>query len=155
MQDKEETEKEAAEIKENGVSDTETPKTPEADSVETSSSPKEELTNEVVSSPVAESTPEPAEKEKSTEESGDSKDSAKKIKEKKKKKWSFRSISFSKKDKSKPSKDAEKNGEVKEVVEEVSKDDVGYIFSTFVFARHEPNDLEQELMFFSEYLDIF
>lgn len=155
FQDKEETEKEAAEIKENGVSDTETPKTPEADSAETCSSPKDELANEVVSSPEAESAPEPAEKEKAAEESGDSKDGAKKIKEKKKKKWSFRSISFSKKDKSKPSKDAEKNGEVKEVVEEVSTDDVGYIFSNFVFTRHERNDMEQEIMIFSEYLDIF
>lgn len=46
----------------------------------------------------------------------------KKSKEKsKKKKWSFRSISFSKKDKSKPNKDSEKNGEVKEVAEEVSR----------------------------------
>lgn len=45
----------------------------------------------------------------------------KKSKEKtKKKKWSFRSISFSRKDKSKPAKETEKNGDVKEVVEEVS-----------------------------------
>jgi len=42
-----------------------------------------------------------------------------KKKKEKKKKWSFRSISFSKKDKSKPSKDSgDKNGEVKEVAEE-------------------------------------
>lgn len=44
----------------------------------------------------------------------------KKKKDKPKKKWSFRSISFSKKDKSKPSKEGDKNGEVKEVPEEVS-----------------------------------
>lgn len=129
FQDKEETEKEAAaEIKENGVSDSESPKTPEAD-VSLSAS-KSEPTNEV-GSPVAESTPEPAEGEKTTEESGESKDSAKKAKEKKKKKWSFRSISFSKKDKSKPTKDAEKNGEVKDIVEEVSTIKIETMLGTY------------------------
>lgn len=109
MQDKEETEKEAAEtIKENGVSDSEGAKTPDAEVA-----PSEQL-NESASP--TEKSPEPA--EKTIEESGDS---AKKSKDKpKKKKWSFRSISFSKKDKTKPNKEADKNGEVKEVVEEVS-----------------------------------
>ena len=105
--DKEETEKEDAEpaVKENGVSDSEGSKTPDADV-----SIGDQL-NE--SSDLAEKSGD------STEKTEDTNENAKKSKDKsKKKKWSFRSISFSKKDKSKPGKESEKNGDVKEVNEE-------------------------------------
>ncbi|KAK5644367.1 hypothetical protein RI129_005667 [Pyrocoelia pectoralis] len=110
--DKEETEKEEAEaaVKENGVSDSEGSKTPDADV-----SIGDQL-NE--SSDVAEKSTDSLEKSDETNENN------KKNKEKsKKKKWSFRSISFSRKDKSKPGKD-EKNGDVKEVNEEGAEETV-------------------------------
>uniref|UniRef100_A0A6P7GAY2 A-kinase anchor protein 200-like n=1 Tax=Diabrotica virgifera virgifera TaxID=50390 RepID=A0A6P7GAY2_DIAVI len=97
--EKENKEENVVEVKENGVSESEDAKTPESESENVNESEKS-----------IENT------ENKTEETAE----AKKQKEKKKKKWSFRSISFSKKDKSKPSKDSEKNGDVKEVAEEVS-----------------------------------
>ncbi|RZC31915.1 pollen-specific leucine-rich repeat extensin-like protein 1 [Asbolus verrucosus] len=101
-------EPETADIKENGVSESEDAKTPEGDTVAAGDQLNESAT-------VSEKSPENGDKDDGTPEN-------KKNKEKsKKKKWSFRSISFSKKDKSKPSKESEKNGDVKEVVEEVSK----------------------------------
>ncbi|XP_031349853.1 uncharacterized protein LOC116175728 isoform X1 [Photinus pyralis] len=110
--DKEETEKEDAEaaIKENGVSDSEGSKTPDAD-VFTGNQLNE-------SSDVAEKSADSLEKSDETNENN------KKNKEKsKKKKWSFRALSFSKKDKSKPGKD-EKNGDVKEVNEEGAEETI-------------------------------
>ncbi|XP_057671014.1 cell surface glycoprotein 1-like isoform X1 [Diorhabda carinulata] len=97
--EKEDAEKEVAEVKENGVSESEDAKTPDSESVG-------DNLNETEKSP------------ESTENKVEETAEAKKQKEKKKKKWSFRSISFSKKDKSKPAKDSEKNGDVKEVAEE-------------------------------------
>lgn len=94
------------EIKENGVSESEEPKTPEAEAKETAGG------DQPMESSV-EKTPEGGDNK--IEETPDSKKKDKS----KKKKWSFRSISFSKKDKSKPNKDADKNGDVKEVAEEV------------------------------------
>lgn len=94
-------------MKENGVSEAEEVKIPESGDQKVES-PKEEKAA--------------AEQQQNGEKSAaEETPETKKGKDKtKKKKWSFRSISFSKKDKSKPSKDAEKNGEVKEVAEEVS-----------------------------------
>lgn len=77
------------EIKENGVSESDDAKTPESEGV------------------VGEQVIETEKAEEKTEET-----SEKKKEKTKKKKWSIRSISFSKK--TKPSKDGEKNGDVKE-----------------------------------------
>lgn len=90
-----EAESKVEEIKENGVSESEDAKTPES---------------EGVGEPVIET----EKAEEKTEETTE-----KKKEKTKKKKWSIRSISFSKK--TKPSKDGEKNGEVKE-------DAVSYFF---------------------------
>ncbi|CAG9860402.1 unnamed protein product [Phyllotreta striolata] len=97
---------ESKEVKENGVSDSEELKTPDSDTAG-------ENLNE---SGVSEKSPESTEVKE-----GEATPETKKLKEKKKKKWSFRSLSFSKKDKSK-SKDGEKNGEVKEIAEENAED---------------------------------
>lgn len=54
-------------------------------------------------------------------EENETPDSNKKLKKEKKKRWSFRSFSFSKKDKQKPTKKEETtNGECEKVPEEVS-----------------------------------
>ncbi|KAK9687770.1 hypothetical protein QE152_g36015 [Popillia japonica] len=91
-------------VKENGVSETEEAKTPDAEPTAMG-----DQTNEGATTP-----------EKSSDEKVEEASEKDKKKEKsKKKKWSFRSISFSKKDKSKPNKENDKNGEVKEVSEEV------------------------------------
>lgn len=92
-------------MKENGVSEPEEVKTPEAD---VSSG------DQLNESSSVEKSGDSADKNQETQE-------GKKKEKTKKKKWSFRSISFSKKDKSKPSKEStDKNGDVKEVAEEVS-----------------------------------
>lgn len=108
FQDKEEAAKDETgeEVKENGLSETEeAAKTPETEKNAAAGDQAE----------TAE-----AQEEVKAEEGKDEK----KNKEKgKKKKWSFRSISFSKKDKSKPGKEAEKNGEIKETPAEVSETD--------------------------------
>lgn len=92
-------------VKENGVPETEEVKTPDTEGPAMGDQQDETAT-----------TPEKSSDEKAEEAS----DKDKKKEKSKKKKWSFRSISFSKKDKSKPSKENDKNGEVKEVAEEVS-----------------------------------
>lgn len=112
FQDKDETAKEenneTPEIKENGVSEAEEAKTPDAEEEPAAGDQSNETT------PIEK----PSENvEKVVEETPENKKNKEKSK---KKKWSFRSISFSKKDKSKPNKDADKNGDVKEVAEEVS-----------------------------------
>lgn len=92
--------------KENGVSDSEDAKTPDTEN----------------------SADQP--KEAASEKSGDEKIEkvAEKKKEKAKKKWSFRGISFSKKDKSKPNKEGDKADGVKEVTEEVSFNLIAFSF---------------------------
>ncbi|KAF5286632.1 hypothetical protein FQA39_LY16206 [Lamprigera yunnana] len=107
--DKDENEKDDEALKENGVSNSEESKTLETDV------PLDEQMNEPTG--VAEKSGESLEKSEEVCENN------KKNKDKsKKKKWSFRSISFSRKDKSKPSKESEKNGDVKEVNEEGTED---------------------------------
>lgn len=107
FQDKDESPKEQAEeVKENGVPEPQDAKTPETEAVN-----GDEKSNETTI------TEKPVENGEKIEETPESKKSKEKTK---KKKWSFRSISFSRKDKSKPNREAEKNGEVKEVAEEVS-----------------------------------
>nr|CAH7737491.1 unnamed protein product [Callosobruchus chinensis] len=106
----------AEEVKENGVAEPEGA-APAKSAVEGDATAAGDQLNESALSQ-GEKTPEGATDGK-TEET----EAKKKEGKNKKKKWSFRSISFSKKDKSKPttaSKEAEKNGEVKEVAEEVS-----------------------------------
>lgn len=112
------------EVKENGVPESteEELKKPDAESppveaskTETAPIAKDEDINEKEKS--SEKTPEKP-VENGTEKAEETPENKKNKEKTKKKKWSFRSISFSKKDKSKPAKDAEKNGEVKEVVEE-------------------------------------
>lgn len=93
-------------MKENGVPEPQDAKTPETEAVN-----GDEKTNDTTT------TEKPVENGEKIEETPESKKSKEKTK---KKKWSFRSISFSRKDKSKPNREAEKNGEVKEVAEEVS-----------------------------------
>lgn len=122
LQDKDEptkeptTEEENTEIKENGVSDSEEGKTPSSGDAPVVI---EEQLNDESTTPVIEKVAE-NENEKIEETTNDN-NSSKKIKEKsKKKKWSFRSLSFSKKDKSKPNKETDKNGDVMEITEEVS-----------------------------------
>lgn len=105
-------EKDKEAIVENGVSDSEE-KTEKGD-VAAEEAPVVEKTE-------GEKTPDATEKSGDEAEAKSEDIGKKKKKEKSKKKWSFRSISFSKKDKSKPAKEGEKNGEVKEVPEEVSK----------------------------------
>lgn len=89
------------------------PETPEAERVTNETS---ELNEKNIEKSTEKS--EEAIEEKTDEKIEESLEKEKKKKEKKKK-WSFRSISFSKKDKSKPNKDGDKNGHVKEE-EEVS-----------------------------------
>ncbi|KAF7287310.1 hypothetical protein GWI33_001675 [Rhynchophorus ferrugineus] len=102
-----------AEIKENGL--------PEEPSNAVDESQKAEATTPVENGET-EKTPEKETAEQKVEETSDQKK-----KKDKKKKWSFRSISFSKKDKSKPSKESgDKNGEVKEVAEECIENVSGY-----------------------------
>jgi preprotein translocase subunit YajC len=115
--DKDETatneEAETADIKENGTSESEDAKTPEGDTTAAGDQLNESAAT------VSEKSPESGDvKTEETPENKKNKDKSKK------KKWSFRSISFSKKDKSKPNKDSEKNGDVKEVAEEVSPIDL-------------------------------
>lgn len=107
FQDKDESppNEQAEEVKENGVSEPEEVKTPEAD---VSSG------DQLNESSSVEKSGDSGEKAQETQEGNKKKEKTKK------KKWSFRSISFSKKDKSKPNKEADKNGDVKEVAEEVS-----------------------------------
>lgn len=116
LQDKEETAKDETgqEIKENGTSEPEeATKTPEIEKT-AAGGDQSETTNE------AEAIEKPVEKSEESKIEENNKEETKKNKEKtKKKKWSFRSISFSKKDKSKPSKEADKNGEIKETPAEV------------------------------------
>lgn len=112
FQDKDETVKEenneTPEIKENGVSDSEEAKTPDVEVEPAAGDQSNETTP----------TEKPSDNvEKVIEETPENKKNKEKSK---KKKWSFRSISFSKRDKPKPNKDADKNGDVKEVAEEVS-----------------------------------
>lgn len=118
FQDKEETAKDetAQEVKENGVSEPEeTAKTPEIEKNVAAAGDQTAAANET-----AESTEKSVEKSEDSKVEENNKEENKKGKEKgKKKKWSFRSISFSKKDKSKPGKEAEKNGEIKEAAAEV------------------------------------
>ncbi|CAH1154142.1 unnamed protein product [Phaedon cochleariae] len=106
IEEKDENEKDAAaekdtkeEVKENGLSESEDAKTPDAEQSEEN---------------VTEKTPESGNETKIE----DTPETKKQKEKNKKKKWSFRSISFSKKDKQKPSKDSDKNGDVKEVAEE-------------------------------------
>lgn len=81
----------------------------------------EEAAVEVKENGVPEEAPASEETPEATTPKGEDAAEPKKKKDKKKK-WSFRSISFSRKDKSKPSKEggAEKNGDVAELAEEVS-----------------------------------
>ncbi|KAF5297189.1 hypothetical protein FQA39_LY12204 [Lamprigera yunnana] len=96
-------------IKENGVSNLVESKTLETDV------PLDEQMNELTR--VAEKCGESLEKSEEVCENN------KKNKDKsKKKKWSFRNISFSRKDKSKPNKESEKNCDVKEVNEDGTED---------------------------------
>lgn len=63
-------------------------------------------------------------------EENETADSNKKQKKEKKKRWSFRSFSFSKKDKQKPAKKEETNGECEKVPEEVSSKSIFvFVFS--------------------------
>ncbi|KAK9886071.1 hypothetical protein WA026_014855 [Henosepilachna vigintioctopunctata] len=102
---KESEEKSATEVKENGVPESsEGEKTPDKEAVEAAGDQPPKSSEEVIA----------VENSEKVAETPDSK----KQKEKKKKKWSLRSISFSKKDKSKPGKEKEKNGEVEEINEE-------------------------------------
>lgn len=82
----------------------------------------EEAAVEVKENGVPEEAPASEETPEATTPKGEDAAEPKKKKKDKKKKWSFRSISFSRKDKSKPSKEggAEKNGDVAELAEEVS-----------------------------------
>lgn len=112
LQDKEKSGSKEA-IVENGVSDSEDAKTPEGDK-----SVSEELISEDKSiEKSTESIDEKASDENTTEGKKGKKD-------KLKKKWSFKNTiasTFSRKDKAKPTKDADKNGDVKEPLpEEVS-----------------------------------
>ncbi|VEN35702.1 unnamed protein product, partial [Callosobruchus maculatus] len=102
----------AEEVKENGVAEPEGA-APTKSAVEGDATAAGDQLNESALSQ-GDKTPEGATDGKTEETEGKKKEG-----KNKKKKWSFRSISFSKKDKSKPaSKEAEKNGEVKEVAEE-------------------------------------
>lgn len=71
-------------------------------------------------------------------------------KEKVKKKWSFRSISFSKKDKQKPAKKEEEktNGEIEKVPEEVC-------CCFYIFLKSENNNALQDFLSFSCFFFLF
>lgn len=118
FQEKEPAEKDKEAIIENGVSDNEEKTDKSADGEAPVASEEGEKVEKAdgVAEKTTEGTAEKSgdEAEAKVEESG-----KKKKKDKPKKKWSFRSISFSKKDKSKPAKEGDKNGEVKELPEEV------------------------------------